>query len=144
MKHAFRSLAFAITLAAAAVSAGCDDEPAAPSDVPIGVPIVESFVGTVGVNGSAFYSFTVPQQGFVSLMLISVTENGQASEARLGLNIGTPVGTGCTGAASVVTGAGTSTHLSQVYPAGVYCARVSDTGLLTGPVSFALNIARPR
>ncbi len=86
----------------------------------------------------------MPQQGTVSLTLVSVTENGQPSEARLGLNIGTPIGTGCTGSPSVLTGAGTSTHFTQIYPPGVYCARVSDTGLLTGPVSFALNIARPR
>jgi hypothetical protein len=140
----FRVLAVVLTIVCAAASAACDEEPAAPSEVPIGVPVVESFVGTVAVNGSAFYSFTVPTQGAVSLALISVTENGQPSEARLGLNVGTPIGTGCTGTPSVVTGAGSSPQFTQIYPPGVYCARVSDTGLLTGPVSFAVNIARPR
>jgi hypothetical protein len=27
---------------------------------------------------------------------------------------------------------------------GVYCAKVSDTGQITIPVNFALNISRPR
>jgi hypothetical protein len=143
MKHDFRSLALALTCAAALGTSACDEEPTTPSNVP-GTPVIETFIGTVNVNSAVFYSFTVPRQGDVSLTLVSVTENGQPSEARLGLNIGSPVGTGCSGSVSVVAGIDARPQLTQNSPPGVFCARVSDTGLLSGPVSFALNIARPR
>ena len=145
MRHPFRSLAIVVAVVCTLTAlSGCDEaEPAGPSNVG-GVPVVESFVGTVTVGGSAFYSFTVPTQGTVSLTLLSLTENGQPSSAVLGLNIGTPVGITCSGSPSVATAPGATPQLVQTLGNGVFCAKVSDTGQITSTASFALNIARPR
>lgn len=146
MTQQIRSLIIALVVCVPALgSAGCDEQAAAtgPSTVG-GAPVVETFIGTVAVGSSAFYSFTVPVQGTVSLTLLTLTENGEASPAVVGLGIGAPAGIGCTAGVSVATAPGGTPQFAQTYPPGVYCAKVSDTGQLTSPGSFALNIAHPR
>ena len=56
---------------------------------------VETFIGTLPVEGSRFYSFTVPQDGLVSLTLLELAENGAPSSALVNIGIGIPQGTGC-------------------------------------------------
>ncbi len=145
MRQHPRALAIAITLLPlfGAFAVGCDDGELAPS--PVTGPIaVESFIGTVAVGSSSFYSFTQPREGAVVLTLVQLTENGQPTAATVGLGIGTPLGVGCTAGISAAASPSGTPHLRQVMPPGVYCVKVSDTGQLTATASFALNIQHPR
>ena len=130
------------------VSAGAcnkDESPVSPSDPAAIQPIVvESFTGTIGLLGSAFYSFTVPVTGNVSLLLHQLSEAGAASTAIMGLGLGVPRGTDCTVTSPAATGPGATAQVTSSVPAGVYCVRITDLGNLTAPATFAINIIRPR
>jgi hypothetical protein len=139
MKQLIRVLSFAALLA----GAGCtEDNPNRPS--PGAVPVVETFVGTLPVGSSTFYSFTVPTEGNVALTLIELSDGGGPSATIVGLGIGSPLGTGCTAGVTISTAPGPRPQLNQSLTPGVYCVKVSDTGQIVNPVTFVLNITRPR
>jgi hypothetical protein len=136
------SLILLIVLAAA-----CDqtEAPAAPSDPGATQPVVvEAFNGTLAVGGSSFYSFTVTTTGNVSLLLHQLTEAGAPSTAIVTMGLGVPRATDCTATSVVGITAGGSPQLATSVTPAVYCARISDPGNLTAPVTFAINIIRPR
>jgi len=127
--------------------AGCGNRivPLGPSGNPNTVALtVESFLGVLPVEGARFYSFTVSQDGPVSLTLLSLTENGEASAAAVNIGIGVPQGTGCTLIDSRTAGVDVKPQFQNFYQAAVYCARVADVGNLTSEATFALNIAYPK
>lgn len=130
-------------LAAALLGAGCTKDPALTVPSTTGPVVIESFVGTLAVGGSIFYSFTVPQNGNVSLTLLSLTVAGAPSTLSINIGLGVPSGTTCvTTTAPVVVGNTPQTTVA-VTPR-VYCVMVSDVGTLTDPAAFAVNISRPR
>ena len=135
-----------VAVAAALAGAACGNRivPTGPSGNPLSASVdVESFVGTLPVGGTRFYSFTVPQDGNVSLTLLSLVENGEPSTNTVNIGIGVPQGTGCTLLDSRTTAAGATPQFTNFYQAAVYCARVADVGTLTAAATFALNIAYP-
>ena len=135
-----------VLLALAVFDAACGNRivPLGPSGNPATAAIaVESFVGVLPVGGSRFYSFTVPQNGVVTLTLLTLTENGEASAALVNLALGVPRATDCQVVESRTIGADAKPALSDSYPAGVYCTRISDVGSLTSNAAFAVNITRP-
>ena len=135
-----------VAFAAALAAAACGNRivPTGPSGNPLTVAVeVESFIGTLPVDGIRFYSFTVPQDGNVSLTLLSLTANGEPSAGPINIGVGVPQGTGCTLLDSRTTGPGAAPQFTNFYQAAVYCARVADVGNLTATASFALNIAHP-
>jgi hypothetical protein len=123
----------------------CDDQnAAAPTPTLANVPVVvESFVGTVALAGSRFYSFSLTKEGPVLLTLVSLTENGAASTTVVSLGLGIPSGTTCAVSSAATTAAGPTPQVNQSRPPGVYCARVSDLGFLTAAADFVVNIAHP-
>jgi hypothetical protein len=134
-------------LAVLLLAGACDqtEAPAAPSSPGATQPIiVESFTGTLPVTGSRFYSFTVPVNGNVSLLLHTLTENGTASTAQVTIGLGFPRGTDCTLTDLVNAVPGGSPQLIAPVSPAVYCARISDPGNLTSTATFGLNIIRPR
>ena len=137
-----------VALVLVLVSAGAcnkEESPVAPSDPAAIQPIVvESFTGTVGLLGSAFYSFTVPVTGNVSLLLHQLSEAGAASTAIMGVGFGVPRGTDCTVTSTGAGAASGTPQLTTSAAAGVYCVRITDLGNLTAPATFAINIIRPR
>lgn len=96
------------------------------------------------MEGSRFYSFTVPQDGLVSLTLLELAENGEPSSALVNIGIGIPQGTGCSVVDSRTTGVDVKPQFQDFFEAAVYCARVADVGNLTSDAAFALNIAYPK
>lgn len=138
-----RQLIRPVSIAALLLAAGCaEDNPTRPA--PGAVPIVESFVGSLAVGSSSFYSFTVPTEGNVELTLVELSDGGGPSATIVGLGIGSPLGVGCTAGVSVSTGPGPRPQFAQRLTPGVYCVKVSDTGQIANPVTFVLNITRPR
>ena len=136
-----------MALAAAIVGAsGCDEEaPAGPSPGAMTPPLIaESFSGTIGEGGTAFYSFNVPVEGPVSFTLLQYRENGQDTNKVTMMGLGVPAGTTCIVASSVTTAAGTRPQFTQVVPPSIYCVRVTDPGQLEGTGAFLINIVRPK
>jgi len=125
--------------------AGCDQPPSPTQPTPNPTVVVESFTGTLVKGGSAFYSFTVPTTGTVSLTLLSLTIAGAPQDVAISMGIGAPAQTTCvvSGAANVTTGATPQVTNNSMTP-GVYCALVSDPGNLTADTNFSVNITRPR
>ena len=125
---------------------GCSkDTPTAPTPTPTVAPpsITENWGGTLAVGGTRFYSFSVTQNGTVNVTLTSLIEGGVDSTTQLLIALGFPAGTGCTAAASVTMAAGAEPQLTNTLAPGVYCARISDPGNLSGPAVFRMVIAHP-
>ena len=133
--------------ALALLGAGCGNRviPLGPSGNPNTVAVaVETFIGVLPVGGSRFYSFTVPREGLVSLTLLTLTIDGEPSDAPVNVGLGTPRATDCQLLDSRTVPAGPKPQFTDSFPAGVYCARVSDLQGLPGDAAFAVNITHPR
>ncbi|MEZ5292465.1 MAG: hypothetical protein R2745_15395 [Vicinamibacterales bacterium] len=132
------------TLAALATACGNDTptptSPSIPDSLVSGTSRL--FTGTVGAQGSSFYSFTIPQDSGVFVTLASVTaENGRDALATpLQLGFGVPRGTGCAATTTVTVAAGLTPQLREYTTQGVHCVSVSDASTLTAPVRFAIRI----
>lgn len=103
----------------------------------------ETFVGTVPVGGSSFYSFTVTVYGTVNVTLSSVQGPFVPATVMLGLGLGTPNAEDCRTTSSVTTASSAAVHVTQVLNPGIYCVRVHDVGNLFGPASVNVTIAYP-
>ena len=137
--------AIATVLALALLSAACSDteSPTAPSDTVASPTTTETFSGTLQVGGSSFYSFLVTENGTVNVTLVSVSGTDVPSTVTLGVAIGAPSGTGCSGGTVTSTPAGTDPQVSGTYSPGRYCVNVSDVGNLAAPAAFIVTIAHP-
>ena len=138
-----RKLAAAVlALTLSACGGSTSSTPATPTVTQSPTPVL--FEGSLGVGGSAFYSFTVTSTGDVDVMLASVTGSaspGSESDVVVGLGIGQPLATDCTVTTSLLARAALQSPLvsSSVAP-GIYCVRVYDVGNLRSTVNFAIRI----
>lgn len=128
----------------AAIAAACSKDSASitsPSST-TGDRLTEVFTGTVPVQGSRFYSFTVSNAGIVELTLVSLSLDGRGSTltTAMGLGSGTPNGTDCDLTNSVNTAPGLTIQLRTAMAAGTHCVKVFDIGNLTTPVNFAVRM----
>ena len=105
---------------------------------------VEVFSGTLPLLGSQFYSFSVPQSGPASIVLLGLKEDGVDSTATMQIAIGVPRGIDCLAVTSVTVGVGTNPQIAISADPAIYCARIVDVGNLKAPGDFAINISRPR
>ena len=85
-----------VAIASGFAGAGCTDDPAPTQPSTTGALAIESFVGTLPKGGTAFYSFTVPRQGNVTLTLLTLTIGGAPADGTITMGFGVPRGTGCT------------------------------------------------
>ena len=143
MRSKFRSLAVGCTAALAIFTAACGDTPFTPSPGG-GLPVTESFAGTLQPSGEAFYSFGMAKAGLVSLTLISVTGASVPEDALFPMGIGTPVGTGCTASVDAAAKPGATAQFTATKTSGIYCVRLADNARLGAPATFVLNITHPR
>jgi hypothetical protein len=126
---------------AVALCAACSDNiPTQPPPIYSGPIATETFAGTLAVGGSAFYSFTSPKDGPITLTLTSLQENGEASAAAVNLSVGIPVGRGCGTSSAVSATAGTSAQINITLAGGIYCAFILDPGTLGAAASFPITI----
>ena len=101
----------------------------------------EAFASTLGVGGSAFYSFNIAANGTVNVTLNSVSGNGVPPTVQLGLGIGTPAGVDCSTTSTVTAGAGAGPQLTGTFGPGSFCVRVYDVGNLPATATFRVTIA---
>jgi hypothetical protein len=123
-------------------AAGCGSNTTAPTVEPAST--TEVWSSTLTVGATKFYSFTVPLEGTVSVVMKSLTQNGAASSEQLTVGLGAPRGTDCAVSGSVVAGASETVLLSGTQTAGVYCVRIWDNAQLTKTAAFSVNINHPK
>jgi hypothetical protein len=134
-----------LLLASALFGAACDDPPGQTSPDPVSPnPITETYVGTLPVGGSGFYSFVVLQPSTVSLMLGSLTGAGTDTvmNTPVAIGLGVPQGFGCQVLVPGTTGPSLTYPVSATMNTGTYCASIADTGGLSGAADFALRIVQ--
>jgi hypothetical protein len=126
---------------------GCGDSnssaPSSPTPTIAPPSFTESFSGALAIGASKFYSFSVGPNGTVNLTLTTLIENGQDSASQVALALGAPGGTACRANTAVTIAAGSTPQITGTYPAGVYCAMISDVGNLSTPSMFTIAIAHP-
>jgi hypothetical protein len=129
-----------IVVAMAGAACG-GDSPTTPS-TPTSSGSTENFTGSLPLQGSSFYSFTVATAESVSISLASLTANGTgpATTSVVRLGLGVPLGTDCSVNNSVDTAAGLTTQLTASVNPDVYCVKISDIGNLAGPMNFTIRI----
>jgi hypothetical protein len=129
-------------LASVLVAAGCGLlEESSTSPTPT-TPPTEAFSGTLAVQGSSMFTFTVTQAGTVSVTLASLSPS---STVAVGLGIGTPSGTSsCTLTSSTPNAiAGSTAQLTVTANSGAWCVKVYDVGNLTAASTFTINVFHP-
>ena len=131
-----------MTMTMALAGAACGGDSATAPSTATSSGSAENFTGSLAVQGSSFYSFTVAATETVSLSLASLTVNGigAASTSVVRLGLGVPVGTDCAVNNSVDTAAGLTTQLTASATPDVYCVKISDIGNLAGPANFTIRI----
>lgn len=138
--HALSTSALLLLLAVSSASCGDNTPTAAPSDTPAST--TEIYAGTLAPGGSGFYSFRVVNAGSVAVTLASLTTGaaGTPVSSPLRLELGVPDGEGCTVTTTIIVTPGLRAQLTLPLAANIYCVQLSDTGALTGPVSFGVRI----
>jgi hypothetical protein len=129
-----------MTMTMAGAACGGDSATAPPASTSSGS--TETFTGSLAVQGSSFYSFTVTATDTVSLSLASLTAGsiGAASASVIRIGLGVPIGTDCAVNNSVDTAAGLTTQLTASATPDVYCVKISDIGNLAAPANFTIRI----
>lgn len=124
----------------AIVGAGCQAETTLP-DYSIVSPVTETFQGTLGVQGSSFYSFIIGNPDPVTVTLASLTKSsGSAVATSVKLGFGVPAGETCALTTSLTTASGLQAQVLQVASKGTYCVIISDAGGMTESLNFAIKI----
>jgi hypothetical protein len=134
-----------LVLLALLVAPACGDD-ATPTE-PTGSaasPVQEIFTATLSPRGSTFYSFAASYAGAARVTLIGLTDTaGAVVTPALTLGFGVPKGTGCGTTSTVVVTPGLASHITTPIDASIYCVSLTDSGNLTGDVTFYLRIAYP-
>lgn len=127
-----------LALTGAACSSNAPTTPTTPTPEAINEP---DWTGTLTVNGAAVLPFVATDIGTVTAILADLQPNNEDASLDIGLDLGTWSGTSCTIKISnpkVGVGGGA---VGFANGAGELCARVYDSGYLTGPVTFKVTIS---
>jgi hypothetical protein len=143
MRSTFASLAVGCATLAV-LGAACDHAVLPTPSNGGGIPVIETFTGTLQPSGDAFYAFSMSAAGNVALTLIRVTGPSVPDDALFPLGIGQPVGTGCTASVDAAAKPGGAAQFTVSKAPGVYCVRIADNARLGAAATFVLNISHPR
>jgi ABC-type molybdate transport system substrate-binding protein len=131
-----------LVLAAAVSVAGCDNELDNTPDPGPAPTTTETFTGTSHVNGAAVHQVTISAAGSMTATLTEV-----APDNTIGVGFALGVWNGTTSTCQHVI---TNDNAAQgqiltgnVSGPGQVCARVYDTGRLTGALNYAISITHP-
>jgi hypothetical protein len=131
------ALLAALALGAAACNNGSSST--SPSTITITEP---PFIGTLNVNGAVTQPFAATSFGTATITLNSLDPNPD-NTAKVSMALGTWNGAAC--AIVIANDAATAgtVLLGTITAAGNLCVRMSDPGILTGPVTFNVSIVHP-
>lgn len=128
----------ALLLAASASVAACSDNndtPTNPTSTP--TPVVETFSGTLTVNGGVTFNFNATQTGSVTATLTAL----EPDDAPVGISVGITSGTTCQVVLSNDNAGPNAQITGAVSTSSALCARVYDSaGRLEAPVTFTITV----
>jgi len=138
MRRSFNQGLLFAALAAISASACGSETPQGPTGPSAPIAVVETFTGTLTINGAITFPFNAAQAGSTNA---SIKALAPTAGAVIGIALGTWSGTTCSivlandiaSTGSVVTGA--------VQSAGSLCARVYDVGRLEAPTEFTIEVS---
>jgi hypothetical protein len=135
MRH-FVTLSFPLLIATTVVGCGSsNDTPSVPTQ-PTPVAIVESFPGSLNVNGARTHSFTIDRAGAVSAQVKALSDQA----ATLGLSLGTFNGVACAIIISNTAAVLNTTVAGTAQSTGQFCVWVNDVGKLTAGVDYTIEV----
>jgi hypothetical protein len=131
-----------VVLMALVAAVGCEETPVTPTP-PLSAT-TQIFGGTLSVQDSAFFSFSLTTESRVDLTFASLTPTplGEAMSEALELGLGTPRGTGCETSETRLTSPALQAQLSLVLQPGTYCTNLRDPGSLPGASDFVVRIVQ--
>jgi hypothetical protein len=137
-----RAFLGAFLLAAAVAVAGCDNDVENETPTDPAPTTTETFEGTINTNGAMTHTFSVSVGGGVTATLLQVAPDPATA---VGFAIGTwnPTSSSCQVTISndnAVQGAILTGNASR---AGTLCARIYDTGRLTGALGYTISVTHP-
>src|SRR5258706_15828149 len=103
MKYSRKTAALSAVAGLALLATACGKDNATsttPTPTPADPTVSEHYVRTIGVGGSAFYSFSVSKYGTVNITL-NVVSGADDPAVQVGLGLGTPSGFGCSATTAV-------------------------------------------
>jgi hypothetical protein len=135
-------LVYAVVMMAALVSSACsgNNTPTAPT-LPDVATTTETFAGSININGAATHTFFTTGIGNVSATLTGLEP---AEIGTIGLSMGTWNGVSC--AIVIASDKAVVTHVVTGVvstAAGSLCIRVYDTGSVTGPTNYEVQVVHP-
>jgi hypothetical protein len=135
-----RSVVFACLLLVTSLVAASCEEPTPPTTPSLSDPVRTTFTGTIGPNGAISETFVVSRAGSLTATLTGLTPNGDAT---VGFGLGTFGGTSCTMIILNDKAFPGIFLIGAAGSAGILCVRVYDTGGITEPTTFTVEIVHP-
>ncbi|HVC21210.1 MAG TPA: hypothetical protein VNE16_14110 [Vicinamibacterales bacterium] len=117
------------------LAAGCTSTPLSSS-----ATITDTFTGTLGVQGSTWYPFTVGASG--GDVTITVTALSPQSTITFGIGVGTPSGSTCLLSSTDDT-AQLNVPMTTTLLAGSYCVDIFDIGNVSQNNTFTMQVLHP-
>ena len=130
------ALLFVVALATGA----CSNNPVLPTNPITGVPVTDSFSGTLSKNGAFTHAFSIASLGSITAAIVGLAPN---SAQIVGLQLGVWNGTSCTASSSTDVATTGSSITLTASSAGVVCVRLYDVGFIDDPVLYQLQVVHP-
>jgi hypothetical protein len=126
---------FFVLAALASTGCGSDDSVNIPSQ-PTPVTIVQTFDGTLTVNGARTHNFPVERPGTVSAQVKTLSDGA----ATLGISLGTWNGAACQIIISNTAAVLNTTVTGTATTAGQFCVWLNDVGKLTSGIDYSVDV----
>ena len=130
------ALLFVVALATGA----CSNNPVLPTNPITGVPVTDSFSGTLSKNGAFTHAFSIASLGSITAAIVGLAPN---SAQIVGLQLGVWNGTSCTASSSTDVATTGSSITLTASSAGIVCVRLYDVGFIGEPVLYQLQVVHP-
>jgi hypothetical protein len=118
--------------------------PASPTtSTPAAPTTTETFVGTLPVGGTKFYSFNIAVYGTVNATLVSMSGPSVPPDVMVNLGIGTLGGTTCNSSSPTSVSVASTAQVTASEQPGVYCVTIADVGNLPAAAVFTVTIDHP-
>ena len=130
----------ALLIVALAATGACNNTPIVPTNPTPGVPVTDTFSGTLSKNGAFTHAFSISSLGSITAAIVALAPN---SAQIVGLQLGVWNGTSCTAASSTDTATTGSSITLNASSAGVVCVRLYDVGFIGDPVLYQMQVVHP-
>ena len=130
----------ALLIVALAATGACNNTPIVPTNPTPGVPVTDTFSGTLSKNGAFTHAFSISTLGSITAAIVALSPN---SAQIVGLQLGVWNGSSCTAASSTDTATTGSSITLNASSAGVVCVRLYDVGFIADPVLYQMQVVHP-